>query len=170
MQFFNPSKRTEVEADLVPWVLSIPDIEGVTFSGGEPFQQADLLALFCDLVKKERPGFSIGAYTGYTLEELRTGHWEWRLPMMLGYAQGIPKGAEALLQHMDFIVAGRFNEKLKCSDKPLCGSSNQQVHFLTDRYSPVDLRPNAVEMILDADADLLQITGFPSNVDQLTAE
>ena len=47
---FNRTTETPV-CSLVDWVLGIPGIEGVTFSGGEPFQQPGALHLFCTAVK-----------------------------------------------------------------------------------------------------------------------
>ena len=50
-------------------------IEGVTFSGGEPMQQAlDLLDLI-RLLKRARPELSIGMYSGYTERELDSGRF-----------------------------------------------------------------------------------------------
>jgi anaerobic ribonucleoside-triphosphate reductase activating protein len=162
---------SEIDTDhLVDWVLGLPDIEGVTFSGGEPFQQAGSLWYFCKRVKDRRPDFSIAAYTGYTLEQLLAGQWKHSLVHYGTWHQGTERTARQILEMMDFLVAGRFNAALRCEDKPLCGSRNQQVRFLTSRYSQKDLTPNVIEIIIDPDADLLQITGFPSNVDALTAE
>src|SRR5262245_24598549 len=50
-------------------------IEGVTFSGGEPMQQAlDLLNLI-RLLKRTRPELSIGMYSGYSERELESGRF-----------------------------------------------------------------------------------------------
>ena len=51
------------------WILACPGIEGVTFSGGEPFQQAPALLELCEYVKLRRPSLSIGVFSGYTLRE-----------------------------------------------------------------------------------------------------
>ena len=44
-----------------------PLCHGVTFSGGEPFAQADALADLADLL---RPRYDIACYTGYVFEAL----------------------------------------------------------------------------------------------------
>src|ERR1700682_6377381 len=50
-------------------------IDGVTFSGGEPMQQAsDLLGLI-RLLKRARPELSVGMYSGYTQHELDSGRF-----------------------------------------------------------------------------------------------
>jgi anaerobic ribonucleoside-triphosphate reductase activating protein len=153
----------------VDWVLGIPGIDGVTFSGGEPFQQAGELYSFCKLVKQGRPDFSIGAYTGYTLTQLHEGQWHQAQGDTREWGTGTDAWAGRILDTMDFLVAGKYVETLKCDDKPLCGSRNQQVHFLSDRYNETDLRPNVVEMMLDPDTGLMQFTGFPPAADSLTA-
>src|ERR1035438_8454830 len=55
-----------------------PGITGVTFSGGEPLEQLeDGLDLTIGLVRGRRPDFSIGIFTGYTLQELSAGNFRW---------------------------------------------------------------------------------------------
>ena len=62
--------------ELADWVLSREGITGVTFSGGEPLEQLeDGLDLTIGLVRNRRPDFSIGIFTGYTLQELGTGNF-----------------------------------------------------------------------------------------------
>ena len=163
---FDTSKDVSVE-QLVNWVLSIPDIEGVTFSGGEPFQQTEELFRFCDLLKRREPVCSIGAYSGYSIRELREGQIDRRTRNGQWRVWASKWAIHRILSSMDFIVAGRFNQKMACDDKPLCGSRNQQVHFLTNRYSPTDLEPNMAEMLVDPTTGLVQMTGFPSSLGSL---
>lgn len=102
-------------------VFSRPD--GITISGGEPFLQAaelaDMLRKVADL-SGEKPGVII--YTGYTLEELET------LP-----------GAQELLALTDILIDGPYIRELD-DGKSLRGSSNQRVHFLSDRYDTPEVR------------------------------
>ena len=65
-------KRVEEVAE---WVLACQGIEGLTLSGGEPFQQAGDLRHLCEYIKLRRPEFSIGVFSGYTLQE-RSSHAE----------------------------------------------------------------------------------------------
>ena len=44
------------------WILACPGIDGVTFSGGEPFQQASALLELCEYVKLRRLSLSIGVF------------------------------------------------------------------------------------------------------------
>lgn len=102
-------------------------IEGVTFLGGEPFDQAIALA---DLAKKlKAEGLSIMTFSGYTYEHLlnaKRNDWE------------------DLLKVTDLLIDGPFiQDKLDIS-RPWVGSSNQNYRFLTDRYLP--LRDNLFEI------------------------
>ncbi len=152
-------------SELADWILN-QNVEGVTFSGGEPFQQAPALELLVSFIKERRPELSIGSFTGYTLQELRDGKFNWWHPELRTMIPGDAKLSNAILKQMDFIIAGRYNQLQRCDDKPLCGSRNQEVHFLSSRYNPKDLHANIVEMVVDPEAGLVQITGFP---DSLTA-
>jgi anaerobic ribonucleoside-triphosphate reductase activating protein len=152
-------------SELADWILN-QNVEGVTFSGGEPFQQAPALELLISFIKERRPELSIGSFTGYTLQELRDGKFNWWHPELRTMIPGDAKLSNAILKQMDFIIAGRYNQLQRCDDKPLCGSRNQEVHFLSSRYNHKDLHANIVEMVVDPEAGLVQITGFP---DSLTA-
>ena len=63
-------------------------------------------------------------------------------------------------QVVDFGVFGRFCQTVACDDKPLCGSRNQEIVFLSDRYSPRDLQPQSYEVNIGGDG-VVTITGFP---------
>jgi anaerobic ribonucleoside-triphosphate reductase activating protein len=152
-------------SELADWILN-QNVEGVTFSGGEPFQQAPALELLISFIKERRPELSIGSFTGYTLQELRDGKFNWWHPELRTMIPGDAKLSNSILKQMDFIIAGRYNQLQRCDDKPLCGSRNQEVHFLSTRYNSKDLHANIVEMVVDPEAGLVQITGFP---DSLTA-
>ena len=152
-------------SELADWILN-QNVEGVTFSGGEPFQQAPALELLISFIKERRPELSIGSFTGYTLQELWDGKFNWWHPELRIMIPGDAKLSNSILKQMDFIIAGRYNQLQRCDDKPLCGSRNQEVHFLSTRYNPKDLHANIVEMVVDPEAGLVQITGFP---DSLTA-
>ena len=91
-------------------------IEGVTFLGGEPFEQAEALGIIAQKVKEQ--GLSVVCFTGGKLEELKLE----------------PKNKK-LLDNTDLLIDGEFIEELTDYSRPWCGSSNQRYHFLTDRYN-----------------------------------
>jgi anaerobic ribonucleoside-triphosphate reductase activating protein len=99
--FAGRSRGVQDVAEQVAAAHRTSAIEGVTFSGGEPMQQAlDLLDLI-RLLKRTRPELSIGMYSGYTEPELESGRF---------WARG-GIGQEArhhvwaeIRQHLDFAV------------------------------------------------------------------
>lgn len=110
-------KRAEVPVRrIADKVLSDPDIEGVTYTGGEPMLQAAALAELSELIRAG--GLSVFIYTGYTIEELRS----WREHCI-----------DRLLALTDILVDGPFVRE-RAARRRWRGSDNQRVHFLTDRY------------------------------------
>jgi anaerobic ribonucleoside-triphosphate reductase activating protein len=147
--------------DIGSWILSCPDIDGVTFSGGEPFQQAaDLLSL-CEFLKSQRPSLSLAVFSGYTTRELSSGRWTFRQNKDLGL-QGSSFLFRQIAQHLDLGIFGRFSRSQSSGDKPLCGSRNQEVVFFSDRYSPEDLQPQCCEINISSDGTEMTVTGFPA--------
>ena len=64
---FSPAHVVAVD-DLAKQILTLDEIDGVTFSGGEPFAQAAALADLGNQLKCA--GLSIVTYTGYTHDEI----------------------------------------------------------------------------------------------------
>jgi anaerobic ribonucleoside-triphosphate reductase activating protein len=127
--------------ELADTILSTKGIEGVTFTGGEPFAQAGALA---ELGKPVRAaGLSVFVFTGYSLEEISG------------------PDHRSLIEVTDVLVAGRYLQHHRASGLPWRGSSNQVVHFLTDRYGPGDMQAAAeIEFHLANDGSVA-VTGFP---------
>ncbi|ABC99475.1 ribonucleoside-triphosphate reductase [Synechococcus sp. 65AY6Li] len=99
--------------DLAEQILSNPRNEGVTFSGGEPFWQAPALASLARLLKAK--GLTVMAFSGFTLEELRSPQ--------------APPGAQELLQELDILVDGPYLQSQAIrSPHSLVSSRNQRVH------------------------------------------
>jgi anaerobic ribonucleoside-triphosphate reductase activating protein len=156
---FDRSRDKPVD-EVGEWILSCQGVEGVTFSGGEPFQQAADLRFLCEYIKLRRPGLSIGVFSGYTVHELVQGQWHWRSSRSDAWVKGDFTLFAQIRQFLDFGVFGRFRQTMACSDKPLCGSRNQEIVFLSDRYSPRDLQPQSYEVNIGGDG-VVTITGFP---------
>jgi len=101
--------------------IKFPEIEGVTFLGGEPFEQAESLAKLSK--KLHERDFSIMVFSGYTLAELKdhqSSEYESRLNF---------------LASIDLLVDGRYQQDKVDIERPWVGSKNQEFHFLTERYS-----------------------------------
>lgn len=95
--------------ELLEKIKQNPLLDGVTFSGGEPFCQAHELAVLGEKIKSL--GLNITTYTGYTFEELYTGNnVDWN----------------ELLAVTDILIDGRFIPELKDWTIKFRGSSNQR--------------------------------------------
>jgi anaerobic ribonucleoside-triphosphate reductase activating protein len=144
---WNPATHAFVGAersidDVATQILGVVGIEGVTFSGGEPMQQAPALFALISILKARRPDLSIGMYSGYTERELNASAI-WR----------------AVCEHLDFAVLGRF-VAAKPSSLPLRTSANQILRLFSGRYREEDFQPQECEVQITEDG-LVQITGFP---------
>lgn len=82
----------------------------VTFSGGDPFYQAEALVPLAQAIKAL--GKTLWCYTGFTFEELK----DMNLPSV-----------DRLLSLIDVLVDGPFIEKLKDTSLRFRGSSNQRI-------------------------------------------
>lgn len=97
-------------AELMKQIKGNPLLDGVTFSGGEPFCQADVLA---DLGKEiKKLGLNIITYTGYDFEKL--------------YENRDKNGWGKLLEVTDFLIDGKFILAQKDWQIRFRGSSNQR--------------------------------------------
>lgn len=102
--------------EIINDIKSQQGIEGVTFLGGEPFEQAEALGLIAEAVKNLELG--VLCFTGGYLEELEQ--------------DSINK---KLLDNIDLLIDGPFEIDKVDYSRPWCGSSNQRYHFLTNRYN-----------------------------------
>jgi len=108
---FNGGVLTTVKA-LVEDIKKNPLLDGVTLSGGDPFEQSEA---FAELAKEVKAlGLSVMTYTGYTYEKLIE-------------EKIVHKGWGALLRATDILVDGRFEEKCKNLLLPFRGSENQRI-------------------------------------------
>ncbi len=115
--------------ELFSQIKSQPQIEGVTFLGGEPFEQAKELAELARLIKEE--GLSVLCFTGYILEELRAKN---------------DRHVNKLLDNIDLLIDGGFEQKNYDLSRPWVGSSNQRYIFLTDFYSADILKNTKIKI------------------------
>ena len=101
---------TDMEVErLVEIVRENPLCRGVTFSGGEPFAQAEGYAKLAKLLKAA--GYEVASYSGYTFEQL---------------LHGTPS-QRALLEAIDVLIDGPFLQEEKSLEVPFRGSRNQRI-------------------------------------------
>jgi anaerobic ribonucleoside-triphosphate reductase activating protein len=143
-------QRVDELADLILRLVESDTLDGLTVSGGEPFQQAAAVA---ELVERVRAGtrsdrFDLLVYSGYTLEHLRERGDDHR---------------QRVLASVDVLVDGRFREG-EPTDAAHRGSANQRLHRFTElalsRYARADeaCRPS---LQVVATGDALTWIGIP---------
>ena len=89
-----------------------PLLDGVTFSGGEPFLQAKALTELAEKIKGI--GLNLYIYSGFTFEQLTSG-------------ANSENGWGELLALADFLVDGKFEEDKKHYTLLFKGSENQRI-------------------------------------------
>jgi len=120
----------------------LPGLDGISFSGGEPFAQAVALAELATRVQEA--GKTVLCWSGYRLEQLRSGKIQ---------------GAAELLDRVDLLIDGLFVREL-AGNFVLRGSENQTLHFLSGRITEADLAEiPRQEWVLNSET--LTYTGFP---------
>lgn len=112
---FNGGVITEIEA-ILREIDKNPLLSGVTFSGGEPFCQAEGFGALAKKIKER--GLHIVTFTGYTYEELMD---------LAGRPGPDGEAVRNLLDLTDMLIDGRFELALR--DLTLCfrGSQNQRL-------------------------------------------
>ena len=97
------------EETIVDIVRSNPLCRGVTFSGGEPFAQAEGFAKLARLLKAAK--YEVACYSGYTFEALLRG----------------TQAQRDLLGTIDVLIDGPFLMGEKSLEVPFRGSRNQRI-------------------------------------------
>lgn len=92
--------------DIVAMIRRNPLIDGVTLTGGEPFEQIEAATEIAQAAKKLR--LNVWCYTGYRYEDL-------------------PRGSETLLKNVDVLVDGEYLESQRDLELQFRGSRNQRI-------------------------------------------
>ena len=134
--------------DMFEMIRETEGIEGVTFLGGEPLDQAGPILVLAKMLKEDVS--SIMLYTGYEMDEI----------------SGTVK--EDIFNLSDIAVCGRYIESARSVYLTWRGSMNQRVFFNSDRYRDyehcVEMRENEVEIHID-EAGEVTIAGYPEPED-----
>ncbi|MEI7086319.1 4Fe-4S single cluster domain-containing protein [Pectobacterium versatile] len=155
----NPGYLPLVERELVStssvldWLANahhVHDLEGVTFLGGEPMLQAQGLAVVAQ--GAQLLGLSVMVFSGYTRNELDV----LRLP-----------GVDQLLRYTDMLVDGPYEVSLQENGRRWVGSTNQQFHYLTERYDAQiekrDVVERLIEVRINSDGTVF-VNGWPEKI------
>ena len=90
-------------------VQSNPLCRGVTFSGGEPFAQAEAFARLAVMLKEK--GYEVASYSGFTFEQLLKGNEHQR----------------KLLEAIDVLIDGPYIQSERSLELSFRGSCNQRI-------------------------------------------
>lgn len=128
--------------ELVSKIRHVPNIEGISVLGGEPFDQPDALNALCEQTRSA--GLSVLVFSGYRIEELNE------------------RGAK--LDGIDILVDGRYVAEMPETRRRWVGSSNQRIHGLTPEgqraVSRFEAHGNTIEIRLRRSE--LTVNGWPT--------
>lgn len=113
LESWNPQAGSELTEERISTIVreinANPLLDGVTFSGGDPFFDPEAFLVLIQRISRET-GQNIWCYTGYTYEEIID---DARLA--------------AVLEYIDVLVEGRFVKALSSPYLEFRGSSNQRI-------------------------------------------
>jgi anaerobic ribonucleoside-triphosphate reductase activating protein len=92
-----------------------PLLDGVTFSGGDPLEQLEVISVLIPEIKKNNNKLNIIIYTGYLIEDILYNNKFNCIDI------------NRLLEYTDYIIDGKFDYKLKSLELKFKGSSNQRI-------------------------------------------
>ena len=119
------------------------ELEGVTITGGDPFEQEEELLELLILISSLSLSKGVIVFTGFTYDEIREN-----------------KIREKCCDYIDVLIDGRYEKENRVSD---CfkGSSNQNIIYFSSKVKEEELiMDQEVEVsIMD---DIISVTGFPS--------
>jgi anaerobic ribonucleoside-triphosphate reductase activating protein len=142
--------------DLFNWLLDISDdYDGITISGGEPFQQYEPFIVFLHLIKT-RTRLQVHCFSGYTFEELLELYPD-----------------RLFLRYIDTLVDGRYLNYLHDNDGSR-GSSNQRIFEIRDGQAVQVEEISTVtnkqwSVFVDHDLDIY-MSGIPRSGELLSLE
>lgn len=153
---WDPTGGTQVRVDaLVDDVASVPRLDGVTISGGEPFEQPEalgaLLTGLADLRDATATDFDVLCFSGYPMHVLEAEHRDH-------------------LRLIDALVPEPYNRKVGRGGG-IAGSANQPTILLTDRArrsfqdSPTPRVP--IQIVRDNGRVTIIGTPAPGDLDRL---
>jgi anaerobic ribonucleoside-triphosphate reductase activating protein len=144
------SGGTAMELDAVVHGINVSAaehaIEGITLLGGEPFAHSKAVSMLAR--QAQARGLSVMVFSGFAIEVLR--------------ARCDPH-VSRLLDHTDILVDGPYQREMPDRTRRWIGSSNQRIHFLSNRYQPSDdcwNQSDTLEIRL-SDGEVM-INGFPA--------
>lgn len=136
-------------------IKAVPNLTGITISGGEPFLQAAAVAKLIKILRGEST-LDVMIFTGYTLAELQDKH---------------DAATDFILKNIDLLVDGEYREELN-TNSLYRGSDNQVLHYLSPKYLPFkDLiartKSRCLEFVYRKDSEFFMVGIPPKNFEQI---
>ncbi len=153
---FNPTLQPHIARTLVKPETFAADIvklcidnecEGITLTGGEPFQQSQALGFFVKVIKENN--LSVVCFSGYTADEL---------------LNSTNLNVKTLIKNVDILIAGPFQKDMNYPNRTWFDDPDKELIFLTDVYNKNDAFLNDnVEYIIKGED--VHFSGFVDEVD-----
>ena len=142
-------QRTLATPDAIAeWVSSLEGIEGVSFSGGEPFEQAMAVRKTVAAIREKNPTLTFFSYSGFDVEVLQ---------------QSKDEEVTGLLKELDMLSAGPYVHSKRQTHLLWRGSSNQKLHYLSRVYrkeQELEWKLNSPVEEFHFDGEIIHFTGF----------
>ena len=140
----NTAKDISIDR-IISYIETIKDAEGITITGGDPFNQLDDLTVL--LHKLNNLGYEdILVYSGYTIEEI----------LEMGEL------AKRAIDNIGVLIDGPYIDGLN-DNKGIRGSSNQKIivlnHSLDTKYDNVENMNRETQIVLND--NMIQAIGIP---------
>ena len=146
LQAFNPNNEQKIESFFKDFSFEV--IDGLTISGGEPFEQVSELQRLVDY-SRQRGCDDVLIYTGYTYDELKSRN-DVRI--------------DDILSKIAVLIDGEYVEELDDDKCSLRGSTNQKIIILNEKYGEKYhkyLETGRTQQILDLGSYVLGV-GIPN--------
>lgn len=137
----------------VEWLLQkiinlAQDYDGITISGGEPFDQYEQLIAFCSFIKLKTQ-LNVFVYSGYTMVEIEQDHCD-----------------RLFTNCIDYLLDGRYVYELNRNES-LRGSANQKLFRFDDcEITEMEVHPEKpLWSVHVSDTNEIFLTGIPGQDD-----
>lgn len=121
--------------------------EGITLTGGEPFQQSCSLGILTKMIKENK--ISVVCFSGYSSKKL---------------LKSKDTNVRSLLDNIDILIAGPFQKHVHYPNRTWFDDPDKELVFLTDTYDRNDsFSTDNVEYIVDGEK--IQLSGFVDKID-----
>ena len=139
-----PAQRISPQ-ELVNELVTSSSVTGLTFSGGEPMQQAAGLAHLAKIAREQRD-LDIICFTGYRFEQL--------------IKSPPAAGIKELLDEVDVLIDGPYIPS-RNDGVGLRGSNNQRIIHLTSRLRNIDFETSSRQVEVHVRDGELMVVGIP---------